>query len=531
MDTLIALTGAWLIQRTQSQYLHINIDLATAPLTATILLFIFIKLLLYTIRTIHFNHRCKSLGCAQPAFYPHKDPILGLDILPSTLGALKAHRLLDLLRERFAQYGNTHYTLALGRWTLITCEPENIRTILSTKIEDYPIAGPRLHATLPLLGPKSVFTSNGEVWHSARAAIRPAFVRELVADLWCFDKHIYNMLARIPRDGSTFDLQVLLQAMTMDSITDFMLGYSTDMLVRPSPEAEAFLRDFEFGSMEGGRRARLGSLAFWVPNWKLNAAVRRIREYLRKYLRLAIQEKEEGRDKERYRGYVFLDELLKSGKDEDHVIDQILSIIVAGRDTTAAAMTAVFYYLARSPDAVEKVRDEVIWLGREIWDDEFPSWEQLKGMKYLNNCVREGLRLFPPLPTNSRETNKETILPTGGGPDGKQPILVPKGTPVRWSLDMMQRRTDIFGPDADEFRPERWETLRVRWEYIPFHGGPRICLGRQFALTQMAYTLYKFFKVFKSIEARDRDSPLLVKTNLTACLANGCNVAVVPVRS
>lgn len=71
------------------------------------------------------------------------------------------------------------------------------------------------------------------------------------------------------------------------------------------------------------------------------------------------------------------------------------------------------------------------------------------------------LRLFSPVSTNGRTSNKETILPCGGGKDGKQPILVPKGTPVRWSVHALHRNKDIFGPDADEFRPERWDDLRV----------------------------------------------------------------------
>jgi len=71
------------------------------------------------------------------------------------------------------------------------------------------------------------------------------------------------------------------------------------------------------------------------------------------------------------------------------------------------------------------------------------------------------LRLFPPLSTNSRACNKDTVLPRGGGPDGKQPILIPKGTQVRYSSYRLHRRKDIYGLDADEFRPERWENLRV----------------------------------------------------------------------
>jgi cytochrome P450 len=70
------------------------------------------------------------------------------------------------------------------------------------------------------------------------------------------------------------------------------------------------------------------------------------------------------------------------------------------------------------------------------------------------------LRLYPAVALNSRRANKDTILPVGGGPDGKAPIYVPKGTVCRWSSYSMHRRADLFGPDADEFRPERWEESR-----------------------------------------------------------------------
>lgn len=88
-------------------------------------------------------------------------------------------------------------------------------------------------------------------------------------------------------------------------------------------------------------------------------------------------------------------------------------------------------------------------------------------------------RLYPVVPGNSREAFEDTVLPLGGGPDGKSPIFVPKGQLLAWSVYTMHRRTDYYGPDAEEFRPERWETLRPGWEYLPFNGGPRICIGRE----------------------------------------------------
>ncbi|KAK4247785.1 glycosyl hydrolase family 76-domain-containing protein [Corynascus novoguineensis] len=433
----------------------------------------------------------------------------------ASLRALGNHTLLDLYSRRFATCGNTHYILALGKWLLMTNEVENVKAILGPKMDDWPIDGPRLFSVLPLLGPNSIFTSNGEAWHTARAMLRPSFVRDQVADLKCFDKHIGNLLAAIPADGTTFDMQALLFDMTMDSSTDFLLGYSTNLLTKASPEAQQFVKDFEYASRESAKRARLGPLLLHVPYRNLTKAVQGLRDYVHFYLQKATAKKRESDTRDR--NYVFLDELLKENPPEDYTVDQILSILIAGRDTTATAMSSVFYFLARDAGAVEKLREEIKSLNVED-----PTWEELKHMKYLNNVIKESLRLFSPVATNSRTAKRETILPRGGGKDGTQPILVPKGMPVRWSSHVLHRNKDVFGPDADEFRPERWERdLRVGWEYIPFSGGPRICLGQQFALTQIAYAVFKFFKMFRSIEARD-SSPLLLRTNITISFPHGC---------
>ena len=89
------------------------------------------------------------------------------------------------------------------------------------------------------------------------------------------------------------------------------------------------------------------------------------------------------------------------------------------------------------------------------------------------------------VPENSRQAVQDTVLPLGGGEDGKSPTLIKKGQLVAWSSYSMHRRGDLYGEDAAEFRPERWlddaneKGLRVGWEYLPFNGGPRICIGRK----------------------------------------------------
>ena len=83
------------------------------------------------------------------------------------------------------------------------------------------------------------------------------------------------------------------------------------------------------------------------------------------------------------------------------------------------------------------------------------------------------------MPGNTREAAVDTVLPLGGGPDGQSPLFVKKGTCIFYNVYSMHRRPDIYGADSESFRPERWEGLRPGWGYLPFNGGPRICLGRE----------------------------------------------------
>ena len=78
-----------------------------------------------------------------------------------------------------------------------------------------------------------------------------------------------------------------------------------------------------------------------------------------------------------------------------------------------------------------------------------------------------------------RAAKKDTVLPRGGGPDGESPMFVPRETTVYLMVYAMHRRKDLFGQDADEYRPERWADLNPGWGFVPFGGGPRLCIGRE----------------------------------------------------
>jgi cytochrome P450 len=145
-----------------------------------------------------------------------------------------------------------------------------------------------------------------------------------------------------------------------------------------------------------------------------------------------------------------------------------------------------------------------------------------------------GLRLYPPVPLNNRTATKTTILPTGGGPDGHSPILVRKGELVVISQYVNSRRRNIFGPDADDFRPERWEgdeLSRIGWAYFPFSGGPRQCLGEDFALMEVSYTVVRLLQASSliALPAGENVEPVgQEKQRLTLVLssADGCRVKI-----
>jgi cytochrome P450 len=122
------------------------------------------------------------------------------------------------------------------------------------------------------------------------------------------------------------------------------------------------------------------------------------------------------------------------------------------------------------------------------------------------------LRLNPVVAMNWRQAERDTLLPRGGGPDESEPILVPKGTNVHFPQYVIHRLKKFWGEDANEFRPERWEEGHPHpWEYIPFNGGPRICIGQQFSQTEAAYVLVRILQNVKDLTVKrhrpDSDEP------------------------
>lgn len=108
-------------------------------------------------------------------------------------------------------------------------EPENIKTLLATKFNDYSIGYRRKKSFIPVLG-AGIFSTDGAAWEHSRAMLRPNFSRSQVGDLETFETHVQHLINALPRDGSTVDMQPLFFRLTVDSATEFLFGESTNCL-------------------------------------------------------------------------------------------------------------------------------------------------------------------------------------------------------------------------------------------------------------------------------------------------------------
>ncbi|TVY12831.1 Cytochrome P450 monooxygenase fsdH [Lachnellula arida] len=446
------------------------------------------------------------------------------------LDASKSHgerRYLDALTDNFRRIGYTHEVRALGGTSIWTVEPENIKAVLTTKFKDFSL-GNRPAVMGPLLG-RGVFVTDGEEWSHSRALLRPNFAKEQVADLSMIERHMQQMLKNIPDDGNTIDLMDLILGFTLDSSTEFLFGESTETLVGRANRK--FSEAFKYSLNDISLGLRLGPWhKFRRTDPKAVESHRICREYADKYVDQAVEYREK-----HFQGIesgvsptvpsdnaerrTFLKELAMATGHREKLRDELLSLLLAGRDTTASLISSLLFSLARNPEAWSKVKAEV----QQTLRGELPTYEQLRDLKYAKRCVNETLRLYPPVPNNDKIAIRDTVLPRGGGPDGTAPILVPKDAPVIFTVYSMHRRYDIFGEDAEIFRPERWENQKYSWEYLPFNGGPRICLGQQYALTETLYVLVRFAQEFEKIELMDPE-PWTESLHLTVSSANGVKV-------
>jgi cytochrome P450 len=423
----------------------------------------------------------------------------GIDFIVEALHLRKTFRNYERLEERAKQYGNTYGTSVLGQGLVFTSEPENIKAILATQFNDYG-KGPFFQGQWRQFLGEGIFNADGASWSHSRALLRPQFLKERIADLDNFEDKLQIMMPQI-KSGKVTDVMDLMFKFTLDAATDYLFGHSAKSLEGDNTFAKTFADIQELQTA----RARSGPVWWAISRKQFSKTLIELDTYVDRYVQLAL--KKPTGDKVDPDDHSLLAALVQESRDPVFLRDQLVSTLLAGRDTTAATLSWSLKELSRNPDIWQRLREEVLSTLGDA--DTLPSYAQLKGMKMLQAVINEVLRLYPIVPLNVRAAFRDTTLPRGGGPDGKSPIFISKGTQVAYSTMLMQRQVDI--PQVNEFVPSRWiegigkegKYVPEHWTYIPFNGGPRLCLGQQFALTEIAYTLTRIAQRFSKLENMD----------------------------
>ncbi|KIH89700.1 cytochrome P450 alkane hydroxylase [Sporothrix brasiliensis 5110] len=438
----------------------------------------------------------------------------------------------------------------LGARGLLTIDPANIEAVLSTRFEDFGL-GLRAPTFHPLLG-SGIFTQDGLAWKTSRKLLRPLFsqsLRERDPNFKTIQRCVDSLATSIrradyPSDGKGFvDLQPRFFRLTFDTTLFLLFGDTTGgadtdtdaAWSRVTGQAATFAEAFTTGQDYLAHRGRLGAF-YWLLNAKgFRQACRACHRFIDEAVDHALTtmgEKPAERD-----SYVLIEALARQTRDRRVLRDQTLNVLLAGRDTTGCCLTWTFRLLSRHQAVLDKLREEIRSVCGIGADEAPPTRAQLNhSLPYLKQVVKEVLRLYPSVPVNSREAVRDTVLPVGGGPDGKSPVLVRAGEGVGYCVYAMHRRKDIYGPDADIFRPERWDEERLQnigWAYLPFNGGPRICLGQEFALVLVYYTVVRMIQLFPKMTAPAGEPDVPVgeeRQSLTLVVspADGCHVSMYP---
>ncbi|NEU55387.1 cytochrome P450 [Halorussus sp. MSC15.2] len=373
-------------------------------------------------------------------------------------------------RERCAErYGRVVNYEIIGWDAYMLTDTDDVKRVL----ED-PVTFPKHESSTDKLREivgDGLLTSEGDRWERQREAIQPAF----------FMSHIENyadiMVSRTEdtvgrwRDGGRVDLHEEMTRTTLEILVESMFGEDIDLEARGIYDAVE--------AMQGPLEPQNQPITFLAPDWAPVPFLRRANrahDHLEAQIFDILAERRRA-DSDR-------DDLLAmlldadAEMDDEQIRDEMLTFLFAGHETTALTLTYVWDLLSRNPEAEARLHEELADVV-----DERPTIEDVFEFEYAEAVVKEAMRLYPPA-HEIRRSPAEAV--TFGD------YAVPKGSLLvmpTWVLHRDQR----FWDAPEEFRPERWlgdgGRERPEYAYFPFGGGPRRCIGQQFAMTEAQLVL------------------------------------------
>jgi cytochrome P450 len=368
--------------------------------------------------------------------------------------------------ERLArEYGDVIFFRTPGQQVYFLNHPDLSREVLVTQQHQFKKSR-ILERARVLLG-NGLLTSEAQHHRRQRRLVQPAFHRERL------ESYSATMIERAAaarerwQDGATFDISKEMMRLTLDIVSRTL--FSTAMESQ-AEEVREVLHDafglFDMVIMPFSEYLEKLPLPAMRRFYKARADLDRI------IYGMIAERRASGKDTGDLLSMLLLaqDEEGEGGMTDEQVRDELLTLFIAGHDTTATALSWTWYLLSQNPDAEAKMHAEI----DTVLQGRLPTFDDLAQLRYTNAVFLEGLRMYPPAWAIARRALEDIEL---GG------YLVPKGSIVLLSTYVAHRDPRWFS-EPDKFMPERWlveDETRPRFAYSPFGGGARVCIGERFA--------------------------------------------------
>ncbi|XP_072942062.1 cytochrome P450 4d2-like [Epargyreus clarus] len=439
---------------------------------------------------------CKDLNVPGPSPLP----VLGNALL--FLG--KPTNFIPLLKYLKDSYGNVTRVHLLHKRYMILYHPKYVEPLVSRM--DLITKGRSYYFLRPWLG-DGLLTSEGTRWKIHRKFLTPAFHFNILQNfLPVFQKNEKILIETLKKtvSGPSVDLFPIMALNALDNVTESIMGVSIN--AQKNSESK-YVKSIEALTKIIAMRMRNPFVAedaiFKLTSYKriqdevlkvLHGQTKDVISKRRKELKiLNITQLDPQSELGIRNKHAFLDLLLLAETDgqrvsDEHVREEVDTFMFEGHDTTTSGICFALYILSKHPDVQEKIlQEQKDILGDDLNRD--PTYSELQQMKYLEQVIRESLRIYPSVPLIERLITKDTDIAG---------IHVKSNTSIIIDIFHMQRNPELF-EDPLEFRPERFESHNMKnaFSWMAFSAGPRNCIGQKFALMEMKTTLAGVIKHFK----------------------------------
>jgi cytochrome P450 len=398
----------------------------------------------------HINLPLAIIGQMLPAVFPFDPLAFGLDIA--------------------RQYGDIAYYKAGPLHVYQLAHPDLARQILVDQPEKFVKARFIKQAFRPFAG-VGLLTSDGEFWKQQRRLIQPAFHHGRLAGYAALMVARARQMAGSFDDGRVIEVDVEMAKLTLAIVVKSLFGAD---FTRESEEVGGLM--VAVLNAANHRLNQILRLPSWVAsrrNLRERRALARLDEMLHGVI---TSRRATGEQMDDLLSVLLaaVDEESGTRMSDRQLRDEMMTLFLAGHETTANAMTWTWYLLSQHPDVEANLLGELA----EVLAGRAPTVADLPNLPYTDMLVHEVLRLYPPAPGVAREPIEDVDI---GG------YVVPKGSLITVNTYALQRDPRFF-EDPERFDPQRfargWEERIPRYAYLPFGGGPRVCIGNGFAMME-----------------------------------------------